>query len=687
MPGGGCRGGAALAPPDIDCGQHVIASADWRGRRLAMMRRVVEGVLLAAALAPTPAGAMSVQEAIQRARPAVVLATAEVRADVTMNCGQGPVTVSPAPFRETGTGWFVDGRGFLITNAHVVDPAHTVPPWVTHELKKKAIDEACVDPVLRRQGLMRGQRPDLEDQISRQASERALATAKVTPISQLTVLLSNGTPLAAEVLKFSPPLRLDAAGRPVKGSGRDLALLRVKDGAYPALAPSSGESRIGNPVHILGFPGVVMTHELLNQNVTMEASVTNGAISGFQQDAIGQTLIQTDAPAAHGNSGGPAIGDDSTVVGVLTAVTLSPQGGAIVQGFNFLIPSSDVIKFLQGTEVTRPGQSRFHTAWAAGLSALFAERYPTAAARLTEANQLLPNLPDVKRALQEAEFKVQNPPPRPFPWAWVTVGVTLLSVGAYGGMWGRRWWKNRFRIQPGQVIGLIEQGADPVVVDARSQTHFETSPLQIPRSRRLAPQDAEAGRIDLQVDPGQTIVTYCASPEERTSERVAQLLRQRGFKPVRILKGGLGSWTNAGLPVETKSHLPSIGVEIYKNLSVGDIERRQIPPGQVIFREGDDAHGEAYVVHAGKVDIKKNFNGAEKRLTTLGEGELFGQMALFLRGPRTAGAVAATDVELLVIKNERLEWLIRNRPQLTFEILKQLAEMIAQRERGEVTFR
>ena len=37
-----------------------------------------------------------------------------------MKCGRAPVTVRPAPFVETGTGWFVDGRGYLVTNAHVV---------------------------------------------------------------------------------------------------------------------------------------------------------------------------------------------------------------------------------------------------------------------------------------------------------------------------------------------------------------------------------------------------------------------------------------------------------------------------------------------------------------------------------------------------------------------------------------
>src|SRR6185436_14101088 len=173
-------------------------------------------------------------------------------------------------------------------------------------------------------------------------------------------------------------------------SGRDLALLRVKDGVYPALALAARDTQIGDAVHILGFPGVVLSHELLSRTATIEASVTNGAVSGFQVDAIGQDMIQTDAPAAHGNSGGPAVGDDSRLVGVLTFVSLS-QGGAIVQGFNFLIPARDVRTFLQVTDV-RPGERQFHGVWAAGIELLLDQRY-AAAAKIREANELMPNLP------------------------------------------------------------------------------------------------------------------------------------------------------------------------------------------------------------------------------------------------------------------------------------------------------
>ena len=38
--------------------------------------------------------------------------------------------------------------------------------------------------------------------------------------------------------------------------------------------------------------------------------------------------------------------------------------------------------------------------------------------------------------------------------------------------------------------------------------------------------------------------------------------------------------------------------------------------------------------------------------------------------------MAQTDVELLIIKAERLDWLIHNRPQLTKELLRQLSDMV-----------
>jgi 3-mercaptopyruvate sulfurtransferase SseA len=38
-----------------------------------------------------------------------------------------------------------------------------------------------------------------------------------------------------------------------------------------------------------------------------------------------------------------------------------------------------------------------------------------------------------------------------------------------------------------------------------------------------------------------------------TSARVAQQLTSLGYQQVRVLKGGLASWANAGLPLESKA--------------------------------------------------------------------------------------------------------------------------------------
>jgi 3-mercaptopyruvate sulfurtransferase SseA len=50
---------------------------------------------------------------------------------------------------------------------------------------------------------------------------------------------------------------------------------------------------------------------------------------------------------------------------------------------------------------------------------------------------------------------------------------------------------------------------------------------------------------------------------------VAHDLRKLGFKDVKILKGGLGAWTNAGLPIETRADISAVGVELYKALIGG----------------------------------------------------------------------------------------------------------------------
>src|SRR5438445_2062882 len=434
--------------------------------------RLPFGLLL---LAPASAAdAQIVQEVLLRAKPAVAMVVSEVAAAATLNCEGTRSTVALPPFRETGTGWFVAANGWIVTNAHVVSPAHHPPEWLSAEMSRKAARPGC-----------RTENVKLEPSIS--------------------IVLSNGVRMPATVAKYSPPV----AGEQM--SGRDLALLRLEAADMPALTlGDSSALKIGDHVHIIGFPGVVVTHELLNASAKVEASITNGAVSGFKQDKTGQPVIQTDAPAAWGNSGGPTIDDRGHVVGGLTFVTLSGgEQGTIVQGFNFVIPVQAIREFLERTEVKLDEPSKFNAAWHAGLHDFFAGNYARASRSLAEANRLMPELPDVMRVTRDNDEKIKNPPPRPFPWVTVAAIVIIGSLGAYGTLLLLSWRRNRFRIRPSELVRMIDSAEPPVILDVRDARAYERSPVRIPNSHHVTPQSLEATRPDLDIAPDRTLVAYC----------------------------------------------------------------------------------------------------------------------------------------------------------------------------------
>src|SRR2546428_383495 len=409
------------------------------------MRLGFTGALLLLLPATSAAAEFSVQEALLRAKPAVALVVAEVGSEVLVTCGgRGEKGVRPAPFRETGTGWFVSPSGWMITNAHVVSPAHRPPAWVADQQARRAVREAC------------GELPP-----GTLAATAARARVKLDP--SISVILSNGIRLTPTVSKYSPPV----TGQSM--SGRDLALLKLETADMPTLSlADSANAQIGDKLHILGFPGVVLSHELLNASAKVEASVTSGAISGFKQDVANQAVIQTDAPAAWGNSGGPVINARGEVIGVLTFVSLAPgPEGSIVQGFNFVIPSDAVREFLKGTEVNLADKSPFNERWFDGLQRFFDEDWLGAATAFRAADSLQPEVSHVRRMLAEAEDKVKNPPPRPIAWGRTAALVALAGFGLVAVGLGGRVAANRFRLTPAEVLGLLEQDAQPLGVDAR----------------------------------------------------------------------------------------------------------------------------------------------------------------------------------------------------------------------------
>jgi EAL domain-containing protein (putative c-di-GMP-specific phosphodiesterase class I)/CRP-like cAMP-binding protein len=93
--------------------------------------------------------------------------------------------------------------------------------------------------------------------------------------------------------------------------------------------------------------------------------------------------------------------------------------------------------------------------------------------------------------------------------------------------------------------------------------------------------------------------------------------------------------------------------------SAGSIGRFTFPAGTVLFEKGEVRHC-AFLIDRGTVHIEGNDEGGEDRLLcVLGEGEIFGEMALVDSAPRTARAVTATECDIFVIPRDALQERVR----------------------------
>src|SRR4026209_2697633 len=97
---------------------------------------------------------------------------------------------------------------------------------------------------------------------------------------------------------------------------------------------------------------------------------------------------------------------------------------------------------------------------------------------------------------------------------------------------------------------------------------------------------------------------------------------------------------------------------------IGDIPTRTFNPGDVIFKEGDDPKGEAFIVHIGTVQIKKLVAGEQRLLNTVGKASWRGEFGVFRVAPRSAPAIATDAVTLMVISANRLDHMVRSNPAL-----------------------
>ena len=93
--------------------------------------------------------------------------------------------------------------------------------------------------------------------------------------------------------------------------------------------------------------------------------------------------------------------------------------------------------------------------------------------------------------------------------------------------------------------------------------------------------------------------------------------------------------------------------------------------GETIFKEGDPAT-ELYVTQSGRVGIQLG----NRILDTLDANTIFGEMALIDGAPRSATAIAATDVALVPVSEKQFLLLINRTPFFALEVMRVLARRL-----------
>jgi serine protease Do len=170
-------------------------------------------------------------------------------------------------------------------------------------------------------------------------------------------VVSVGGQAPDRVLVFRKPAQLSGdmkrdlveplVARIVKQDGDlDLALLEIPKGDYgPVLKLDPERAVPGEPAVAIGHPG----HGGL-------WTLTTGTVSSFLADhggINGKHVYQTETAVNPGNSGGPLISGDGSVLGINTFVIRQNEAGVVLQGLQFAVTSQVALGFLEGAGLKR----------------------------------------------------------------------------------------------------------------------------------------------------------------------------------------------------------------------------------------------------------------------------------------------------------------------------------------------
>src|SRR6266480_6803109 len=256
----------------------------------------------------------------------------------------------------SGSGTFITATGEILTADHVVNPPK-------HDLDQFLQQQAAQDVANYMNQVLKANPPVSADQVTAQLASRQLSSTSQYSPPQSRVYLSTAYtgPLSVTNIQDVPSNLYASVDRIEKESSftdKDVAIIHVSnmnDMAMVQLGDSTSVQQQDN-LTIIGFPG---NGDIAGNSATdlLTLSVNKVFVSSIKTTNSGASVIQVGGNVEHGDSGGPALDNQGTIVGIVSFGVASGQGST-----SFLQASSSASALVQSLGLnTTPGP--FQKAW------------------------------------------------------------------------------------------------------------------------------------------------------------------------------------------------------------------------------------------------------------------------------------------------------------------------------------
>ncbi len=310
----------------------------------------------------TPGGNVAdpVVRAVDIAKPAIVRIITDIPSKLTVHFSQTnsvtfPQTGDSYPVELSGSGTFISSNGDILTADHVVNPPHDTSisqyldtlaaPDVTTYINSHGTQKVTNDQVLQ---ALQTNKIASDPQYGKAVSEAFYSTAYTGPLTATT--FQN---VPAEI-----HARIDTIEKESPTDQKDTAIVHVPFTDTPSVALGDSTAvQQQDELTIIGFPG---NGDVGNSPTSvLSSSINKVIVSSLKTTDNGAPVIQVGGNVEHGDSGGPALNNSGTIVGIVSFGTSNPNSPGST---SFLQASSSAKDLIQSLNLnTTPGA--FQKAW------------------------------------------------------------------------------------------------------------------------------------------------------------------------------------------------------------------------------------------------------------------------------------------------------------------------------------